>query len=316
MNPSNNKLVYNPEEIDFGKLLSVLYISKKFIFIITSLFALISLLYSLNQPNVYTSETLLRSASSSNSGLASQYGGMAAIAGINISGNGNDEFEVALAMLKSKKLVSQLMIYETFLPDLIAAKNWDMANNTITYSTTLYDANTNKWVRKTSMPLKQIPSSQEAFPLFSNLVSVNHDKKNNLVTLKVSHISPFVAQQWAIWIVKEVNVLLANIKIQESQASIDYLNNQIKITPYAELRTMFYELIQESTKNIMLAKVNPEYALATIDPPLAPEIKSKPQRAFICIMGTIFGVILSIIYLLIRYFVFSKDTELNLLYWK
>ena len=132
---------------------------------------------------------------------------------------------------------------------------------------------------------------------------------NCLITLNVNHLSPIVAKQWSLWIVKEINAILASMEISNSQASIDYLNNQIKITPYAELRTMFYELIQESTQSMMLAKVNPEYGLTTIDPPVVPEIKSKPNRSFICIFGTFLGLLLSILIILIRHFGFSKKNE-------
>ena len=170
----------------------------------------------------------------------------------------------------------------------------------------------NKWVRKVSLPFKQIPSSQEALKVFSKLVTISQDTKTQLVTLNVDHLSPVVAQQWSLWIVKETNAILASIEISNSQASIDYLNSQIKITPYIELRTMFYKLIQESTQSMMLAEVNPEYVLTTIDPPVVPEIKSQPQRLLICILGTLFGFMLSILTILFRSYVFNKEGELDI----
>ncbi len=130
--------------------------------------------------------------------------------------------------------------------------------------------------------------------------------------MRVDHISPDVAHQWSLWIVKEVNAILADMEISNSKASIDYLNNQIKVTPYSELRTMFAKLIQESTQSMMLAAVNPEYVLTTIDPPVIPEIKSKPKRSSICILGTLLGGMLSILIILIRKYGFSKDDELNI----
>ena len=132
------------------------------------------------------------------------------------------------------------------------------------------------------------------------------------MTLNVDHLSPVVAYQWSLWIIKEINDILANMEISNSEASIDYLNNQIKITPYSELRTMFYQLIQEKTKSMMLAEVNPEYVLTTIDPPVIPEVKSKPHRALICISGTLLGAMLSLLIILVRRYGFSKDDELDI----
>ena len=107
--------------------------------------------------------------------------------------------------------------------------------------------------------------------------------------------------------------MIADMIIQDAQNSIVFLNEQIKTTPYAELRTMFYELIQQKTQSMMLAKVNPEYALTTIDPPLVPEIKSKPNRAFVCILGALLGGMLALFVVLISRNVFNSTNVLDLL---
>jgi LPS O-antigen subunit length determinant protein (WzzB/FepE family) len=315
MNALNNNEEYYNDRIDLRLLFPVVWNHKKFIFMLTTLFAIASVFYSLSQVNIYTANTLLRPTASSAPNFMSQYGGLASLAGINLPQDSGNELKVALAIVNSKKLVGNLMMNDSFLPDLIAAKEWRMSTNTIIYDDNLYDKSIDKWVRKASPPFKQIPSLQEATQFFSSAVSINQDNKNNLVTLSVDHISPVVAQQWSIWIVREINTLLANMKVIESQASIDYLNSQIKITPYAELRSMFYELIQESTQSMMLAKVNPEYVLTTIDPPVIAETKSRPNRAIICILGTFLGGILSILIILIRYFGFNKKDEADLFRW-
>ena len=311
MSNFDKKIKYFGDEIELRKLLAVLLLNKKFIMVITSIFAIFSILYSISLSNIYTAETILRPTSQNSSSLMGQYSGLASFAGINVPAGNGDDIGVALAMVKSKKLISQLMMKETFLANLMAAKSWNMQNNLLIYDAKIFDQDKKQWTRKVSLPFGKIPSSQEAILVFNNHVSVSQDKKNNLVTLRVRHISPEVAQQWSLWIVQEVNGLLANLKAKESQASIDYLNNQIKVTPYAELRTMFYELIQETTQSMMLAKVNVEYALTTIDPPLVPEIKSGPKRALICILGTLLGGMLSILTILIRHLVFKKDDEFN-----
>ena len=311
MSNFDKKIKYFGDEIELRKLLALLLLNKKFIMVITSIFAIFSILYSISLSNIYTAETILRPTSQNSSSLMGQYSGLASFAGINVPAGNGDDIGVALAMVKSKKLISQLMMKETFLANLMAAKSWNMQNNSLIYDAKIFDQNKKQWTRKVSLPFGKIPSSQEAILVFNNHVSVSQDKKNNLVTLRVRHISPEVAQQWSLWIVQEVNGLLANLKVKESQASIDYLNNQIKVTPYAELRTMFYELIQETTQSMMLAKVNVEYALTTIDPPLVPEIKSGPKRALICILGTLLGGMLSILTILIRHLVFKKDDEFN-----
>lgn len=309
-----DKNIETYDEIDYKELFTVLWLNKKFIITLTAIAAMISVLYALSLTNVYTAKTLLSPTNSmGNSSSIPQFSSLASMAGINIpKGGGDNKLDVALELVKSKKLLDRLMLYESFLPNLLAAESWTMETNTITYNQGLYDKKNNLWVRKASLPFKQIPSSQEAFRKFSGLVSISRDNSTQLITLTVNHLSPVVAQEWSIWIIKEVNTILADMEISNSQASIDYLNSQIKITPYSELRTMFYKLIQESTQSMMLASVNPEYVLTTIDPPVIPEIKSGPKRSSICIFWTLLGGMLSILIILVRKYGFSKDDELNI----
>ena len=189
MNDLNNNEEFG-DEIDPRELLAVLWLNKKFILTLTTFAALVSVLYSLSLTNIYTAQTLLSPTTSfANSGSLSQFSGLASMTGINLpKGGGDNQLDVALELVKSKKLLDRLMLYESFLPDLLAAESWSMQTNTITYNQALYDKKNNLWVRKASIPFKQIPSSQEALGKFSGLVSISRDNKNRLMTLTVYHL--------------------------------------------------------------------------------------------------------------------------------
>jgi uncharacterized protein involved in exopolysaccharide biosynthesis len=308
--PRDNLQDTYDDEIDVRELFSTLWLSKKFILILTGIFAVLSVIYSLSLTNLYTSQALLV-PTSLNSNSTSQYSALAAVAGVNLSDSSPD-VTLAIAFINSKKIIRQLIKHESFLPDLMAAKKWHIKSNSIIYDDDLYDKKNKKWVREVDFPFQQVPSEQEAFALFSKQINISEDEKNQLVTLSVEHISPSVAQQWAEWIIDEANTMVANLRIEEAESSINYLNEQIKLTPYAELRTLFFNLIQQNTQNMMLAKVSKQYALTIIDPPLIPEIKSNPQRALICILGTLLGGMLSLLIILVRKYGFSKDDELDI----
>ena len=298
------------DEIDFRELFSTLWLNKKFILILTGIFAVLSVIFSLSLTNLYTSQALLV-PTSLNSNSTSQYSALASVAGVNL-GDSSPDVTLAIAFINSKKIIRQLIKHESFLPDLMAAKKWHIKSNSIIYDDDLYDKKNKKWVREVDFPFQQVPSEQEAFALFSKQINISEDKKNQLVTLSVEHISPSVAQQWTEWIIDEANTMVANLRIEEAESSINYLNEQIKLTPYAELRTIFFNLIQQNTQNMMLAKVSKQYALSIIDPPLIPEMKSNPQRALICILGTLLGGMLSLLIILVRKYGFSKDDELDI----
>jgi len=92
----------------------------------------------------------------------------------------------------------------------------------------------------------------------------------------------------------------------EAKASIDYLTEQLVNIKVATMETVFYQLIEEQTKNMMLTMVKKEYVLKTIDPAQVPDTKDKPKRALIVVLGTMLGGILSVLIVLIRYFSKNK----------
>ena len=86
--------------------------------------------------------------------------------------------------------------------------------------------------------------------------------------------------------------------IREAEDSIRFLETQREKTRIVSLDEMFAQLIEEQIKTIMLANVSKEYVFDVIDPPIEPEVKSKPSRAVICVLGTFFGGMLGIVLVL------------------
>ena len=306
---------YFEDEIYLWDLFNILWVNKFFLTAWTGLFFLVSIIYSLTLTNIYTAETTLApSASSDMSSNLSQYAGLASMAGISLPGSpsGMSDKDLALSLLKSKALLQRLIDKHNILPDLIASEDWNLTSNSVSYDSNVYDANKKAWVRNVKPPLKVIPSTQEAYEFFDDAVAVSEDKTTGIISLKVNHLSPEIAYHWSLLLIQEVNEYIADMRINEAQLSIDYLNDQIKITPYPELRALFYELIQQHTQSKMLAKVRPEYALTTLDKPLIPEEKSAPNRFFIVILSTFLGVVLGTLIILVRFYAYKLEEPIQL----
>ena len=73
------------------------------------------------------------------------------------------------------------------------------------------------------------------------------------------------------------------------------------------------KLVESQLQKQMLSKINEEYILKVIEPPFIPEVKSKPMRAVICIIGTLLGGILAIMWVLMRHYNSSSlKSDLNI----
>ncbi|WP_137222145.1 Wzz/FepE/Etk N-terminal domain-containing protein [Shewanella sp. MEBiC00475] len=299
----------NDDEIDLRELFSVIWQGKWLIVSITLIFAVASVVFAINQPNIYKSEALLAPADTEQGGgglaaLAGQFGGLASMAGINLGGGGGvDKTQMAIEVMKSRKFTSDFIQKHDVLPDLMAAKKWNMADNTIIYDEELYNQVDQKWLRIVDAPFKPKPSMQEAYKEFSEIIAINAAKDTGMVTVSVEHLSPVIAHQWVNWLVADINKEMKDRDVAEATRSTKFLKSQIQQTNVADIRSILYKLIEEQAKTIMFAEVRDEYVFKTIDPAFIPEEKSKPKRALICVLGTMLGGIFGVMFVLIRFFI-------------
>ncbi|GIU13463.1 Wzz/FepE/Etk N-terminal domain-containing protein [Shewanella glacialipiscicola] len=300
------------DEIDLRELFSVIWQGKWLIIAVTAVFAISAIIFAIKQPNIYKSEALLAPASEEQSGglsaLASQFGGLASLAGVNLAAKGGvDKTQMAIEVIKSRQFAADFIQKHNILPDLMAAKAWDIAQDKLIYDPELYDAQANTWVREVKAPFRPEPSMQEAFKVFSKVVVVNTAKETGMVTIAVEHLSPTVAQQWIIWLVQDINKTMKDRDVAEANRSREFLSQQIALTNVADIKTILYKLIEEQAKTIMFAEVRDEYVFKTIDPAFVPEEKAKPKRALICVLGTMLGGMLGIMFVLVRHFFRKGD---------
>ena len=297
------------DEPDFGEFFSVLWGGKAWISAITTAAAVISVLVALSLPDIYKSRALLAPKSDGGSGslarMAAQYGGLASLAGINLSDFGGGDAsraELAQQKLKSLSFFTE-HLYSEVLVDLMAVDYWDMYSGEVVIDPTVYNQATSQWIREASFPRKSKPSAQEAHEAFLKTIALSEDKQSGFVTLSVQHESPIVAKAWADMLIDRINEEIRAEDVGEAEASISFLEVQREQTSLVSLDEVFAQLIEEQTKTIMLANVSKDYVFDIIDPPVVPELKSKPSRALICVLGTLLGGLLGVVWVLIRHYV-------------
>ena len=296
--PQTQQPVAYDDEIDLRELFRVLWAGKWLIVGITFAAAVVSIIVALMLPNIYRAEALLAPNDQESAGglstLAAQYGGLASLAGIDLGGAATDKTALGLEILRSRRFISNFVMGHEILVPLMAAEGWDAASGELVIDPDDYDVSAKKWIRDVAPPRTAIPSMQEAYKQFTNILSISQNKKTGFVTVGVEHYSPAVAKQWVDWLVDDLNVSVMRQDVAEAEQAIEYLNTQIQKTSLAELQNVFFRLIESQTKTVMLANVSDEYLLKTIDPAVAPERKIKPRRSVIVIIGTMLGGIFAI----------------------
>ncbi|PQJ44926.1 LPS O-antigen length regulator [Vibrio campbellii] len=300
-------------EIDLSEVLSAIWRGKWIVVITTILFAILSVLYAINKPNIYRADVLLAPADSSGgnaiSKMAGQLGGLASIAGVNLGGAEANQTELAVQVLQSRLFIDKFITNHDLLVPIMASTGWNMATNELLIDESVFDSSENAWVREPQGLRGKEPSSQEAYEVFmEENLSLHQDKDTGFYRLSIMHYSPFLAQAWANLLVTELNDEMRLRAISDANKNLKYLKEQLQNTSVSEMQSTFYSLIEEQTKSLMLAKTQDEFSFKVIDPAVAPEIKAQPKRALICILGTLLGTILGITIVLIM-FAYKKNEK-------
>jgi hypothetical protein len=261
-------------------------------------------------PNIYESKALLAPSDESNSisGALGNYAGLAGMAGLNLGSSDESNSIKAMEKFRSLSFFEKNILPNIFLPDLMAIKSWNLQTNSIIYDDRLYNRDEDVWSRDYSFPQKQTPSAQESYQRFlAKHFSLSENKKNGFITLRVKHLSPYIAKEWAELIITQVNAHYRNKDKLESEKAVSYLNQQMSMTPLNEVKQALATLVQEETKKLTLIEAKEFYVFDYIDPPAVMEEKSEPKRALICIISMLLGGLLSIVSVLLREFSFQKN---------
>ena len=295
-------------EIDLLELIKFLWDEKIKIVAITAVAAFISVIYALSQPNIYQAEALLAPAGDAGGGgmskLAGQFGGLASLAGVSLSDDGVNKSGLGLEVLKSRKFVREFVERHKIAPQLMAVDYWDPDTRELKLDAGVYDEKSKAWLDKDAEP-----SNEAVYETYNNILIIEKDTTSEFVRVGFKHKSPDIAAEWTRLVIKDLNDAIRRQDIREAESSIAYLRQQVVASPLADLRNLFYELIQSQTETMMLANVREEYVFKTIDPATVPESKSEPSRAIISLMGAFLGLFFAISYFVIDYFYSYRKSD-------
>ena len=299
------------DEIDLRELFGVLWAGKVKIIAITAMFAVAAVIYALSVPNQYKATALLAPAQSNDGGLSGalgQLGGLASLAGVSLGGGESGEAQIAQEIMKSWSYIEGFIADNNIAVEVYAAEGWDKSSNTLSIDDDIYDTTQQSWlVEDDDTGELRPPTSWALFEEFQEKLSVSEDKKSGLVSVSIEYYSPQIAKQWVDMYIESINRFMQQRQVDKVTRNINYLQEQIEKTAIAEMQEVFYTIIEEQTKNKMLAEASPDYVFVAVGPSMVPELKSQPKRALICILGTLLGGMLSVLLVLIMHYTKKSD---------
>jgi len=301
------------DEIDLRELLSALWLGRRLILCVTAVFTVVAIIYALSIPNQYKASAVLAPAQQDSGGLSAalgQLGGLASLAGISLGDGNSSEARIAQEVMQSRSFIEQFIKQSGISVEIMAAEGWDASADGLLIDKDIYNSERRQWTRNPPQGREAEPSLWEVYEVFSEMLAVAEDKKSSLVTLSIEYFSPYLAKQWVDNYILAVNLYLQQRKLTRIDKNIQYLQEQIEITSVAEMRQIFFTLIEEQVKSKMLVEASPEYAFITVSEAMVPEERSTPKRKLIVVLGALLGLMLSILLALLKFYWFNDNTDL------
>lgn len=266
--------------ISLRQVLEILWSGKAVIIATTVLFAIGSVAYALLAKEIYRAEVLLVPAEQQSAPMiGGQLGGLAALAGVNMTESSGVE---ALAVLRSRQFARDFIEQFNLMP-VIFEDEWDVENE--------------RWL--TDDPA-EMPDLRDGVKFFhEEILQVSEERGTGLVTLGVEWTDPEIAAEWASVLVRRLNGRLREGALREAETNVAYLESEMTNTTLFTLQESIGRLLESELQKLMLAKGNEEFAFKIVDPAVAPKERVRPKRALVAVIGTLLGGLLGVFIVLV-----------------
>jgi uncharacterized protein involved in exopolysaccharide biosynthesis len=280
---------YPPEEsgrLYRSQIWSALRRGRTTIIVATIVSLLLGSAYALLAPPWYRAEVLLMPVKNKSAqGLLAQFGGLASLAGLDISAGDDAE---PLAVLRSRSLPRQFIEKEKLITVLLSRK---------------WDAQAGKWKGSRS----DWPDIRDAVKYFDKRVRrVNEDRRTGLVTLVIEWKDPVAAAAWANDLARMVNEQMRSRAIRESTNNIAYLRKELENSNIIAVQQSVGRLLEVEFQRLMMAKGSDDFSFRIVDEAVVPKKRFKPLRTLVVSMSALLGALAAALFVCIRELAFAR----------
>jgi hypothetical protein len=304
-------------EIKISVLVNLFWVNKKFIILLTSIFAIFSVLFALSLKPVFTSTIVLKSVQENTPTIGAGLGMLSGLANVQGSLGLNPDEEAILAMKHaiSKDFFQVIFKDKDFQKNLMAYDEYNPSSQTNLYDENLYDSKKNKWLVEPIFLVAHKKFTTEHMKIYQ-------EKVGGFVNITVDHQSPIIAAKWAELIYVELNAYMKKITESTTQDAVNYLKSELNSTSSTELKKVLAAALDAKIQKLMYANISDDFIFSVVDSAYIPIERARPSRSFICIIITSLGLFLSclIVFILdqfnlriqVKYPFYNKIDSLNL----
>ena len=261
MSRSEQPPIDEEDEMDLAAAFRLLWRYKYVIGLTGFAAGLVAVVLALTATPIFRAEVIVTDVRDSGMGaatsFANQLSGLASLAGVTVGQSGDTN--QAQAVLDSNRLAEEFIKRNNLLPVLFGNS-------------------------------KEPPTLWKGVKSFKEgALTVRKDTRRGTTSVAIEWTDPVTAANWANGFVALANELIRRRVQEDASRNIAYLNEQLIQTNVVELRKVMYNIIENETKTLMLARGRAEYAFEVVDPAVAPELRVRPKRTMMVLVGLVLG---------------------------
>lgn len=314
----NNESLKTPapeeDEIDLLELARVIWGGRKLIIRIVVIFTFLTLVASFLMTNIYTAKAVLKpvsqgSGSSRYSSLMSQFGGLANLAGIATPGaaSSTEMINLLKSNILKKTVIERYDLLPVLFPDSWDEEKKDWKKPGISLNPLVYVGKLIAMVRPAdpSAPKREpgVPDIRNGIRRLSGIINVNYDMKEDIITISADFDNPEMAAKIVDYFIITLNDHMSGEAKRIANINKDYLEKHLQETSDVLVQQKIYNLIAEKIETIMMADVKEGFAFKVLDPPMVPDMKSKPKRGMMVVAAFMVSLFLGVFVVLAREYV-------------
>jgi uncharacterized protein involved in exopolysaccharide biosynthesis len=268
------------EEVDIRDVLRIMWRGRWLLVAVTILCIATSAAYAYLATPWYRADAVMVPVESrSTPGGLGQLGGLASLAGVNISAGSSTQ--TPLAILRSRDFARKFIEDNQLLGTLGSYQDW------------------REPFRRSPQPAGLL-DIRKAVRLFDERIrAVSEDKKSGLVTISINWIDPAVASDWANLLAARLNDSLRERALAEARDNINFLRAEMASTSVVSMQQSIGRVLESEMQKLLMASAGKDFAFRIVDPAVPPTDRVSPRRSVILVMGALAGVLLSTVLLLV-----------------
>ena len=283
------------DRIDLAKIVGQLWLGRKDLLFPVGVSAVLAVIFLHVGTYYYTAKlTLVPTQAQSQSGLG-QLGGLASLAGINISAMQSvSPFSLYPDVLKSRAVADDFARHYPDVMHRLFKGQWDehdrkwmppsgIFHKVMTTAEMIIGAHVTQWVP---------PSSAQLQELISARVQTQQDLKKPVLTISYADPDPAFARYFLQRLNESTDRVLRRMTLDRSSQYARYLENKLATVQLSELRQVLVNSLSEQETIIMMGSSNTSFAAQTLGPAVSSLQPTSPSPWLIIFLSVTFGTLL------------------------